>query len=465
MDLKKKFDIAILGAGPGGYVAAITAAQKGKKVCLIEQNEVGGTCLNVGCIPTKYLLAAAKMVDKIPKFSDFGVNIQLNSIDFTKIQKRKDEIIFNLRASLEKLIKAHKIEIISGEASFTSPYQLIIKEKNPSLIQADTFIIATGSEPLEISKFPFDNEFIHNSTSILSLKQLPQNIAIIGGGYIGCEFASFFNSFNVKVTVIEASSSILSSLDKDLSDSLTQIFLKKGIEILPLTSLINIEKEKDHLLLNLSGEKRLKTDICLIAAGRKPRIDKINLKAAGISVDQKGKIIVNDKMQTNIKHIYAIGDITGKFMLAHVASHQGIVAVNNALGIDQRMRYEAIPSVIFTLPEVATVGLSAKEAKNQGFDIICSTFPLRFLSQAQAYGELEGFASIVIDKNSRQLIGAHIIGAEASTMIAEMALAINNELTLESLIETIHAHPTYPEAWLEAGFIADGSPIHYLTKR
>lgn len=461
----KQYDIAVIGSGPGGYVAAITAAQKGKKVSLIEKKEIGGTCLNVGCIPTKCLIASANLLEKIKQSSKFGISIKELSIDFNKIQKRKDEVIENLKAGLENLLKSNKIDIIKGKARFISPHEIKIEGEENTILKAEKIIIATGSEPLEITNFPIDGKEIHNSTTILSLEKLPKSIAIIGGGYIGCEFASFFNAMGVKVSIIEALPSILANQTEDQIKAISKIFQKKEIDLFTSNKLTKIEKNKDHLLLTLENGEHIKAETCLLSVGRSLNTKDLNLENANLCIDPLGKILVNEKMETKVKNIFAIGDITGKCMLAHVASHQGIVAANNASGNEMEMRYEAIPSVIYTLPEIASVGLKENEAKERGYEVFTSTFPLSYLGKYKVLDETEGFVSLIFEKETKQILGAHMLGKDASSMIAEMALAINNELTLECIINTIHAHPTISEAWYEAALLANSSPIHHPPKR
>ena len=461
MAQKSYYDIAVIGSGPGGYIAAITAAGLGSKVCLIEKKLIGGTCLNIGCIPTKTLLTTANILEKTKQAKDFGINVENISVDFCKIQQRKEKVVQTLRHSLENLIKSNHIDILRGEASFLSPTLLEIDGQEKSLVEAKKIIIASGSEPSEIKKFPFDHKFIHNSTSILSISELPKSLAIVGGGYIGCEFAAFFNALGVKVTIIEAMDSIIFSHDKDIREALTKIFINKGIEIILSAKLETIEKNRDHITLILDNKKQIKADLCLLSIGRKVCSSNLHLERAGVIADKDGKIIVDDNMQTNVPNIYAIGDVTGKFMLAHVASHQGIVAAHNASGHNMAMKYDAIPSVIFTLPEIASVGLCKNEAKQRGYDIISCSYPLSFLGKAIAGGETEGFVSLIVDKETHQILGANVIGPNASSMIAEMALAVNNELTIECIIDTVHAHPTMSEAWLEAALLANKTPLHH----
>ena len=340
----------------------------------------------------------------------------------------------------------------------------MIEGKDNCIVHAENIIIATGSYPVEIEKFPYDNLLIHSSTSILSLPKLPKTLAIVGGGYIGCEFASFFHALGVKVTIIEASPSIISTQEKEQILALTKTFKNQGIEIHTSSKVSEIEKKKNHVIVTIDDNEKIQADICLLSIGRSPNTKNINIENANIELDETGYIEVNEKMQTTSSHIYAIGDITGKWMLAHVASHEGIVAANNASNIDMLMHYEAVPSVIFTLPEIASVGLSKTSAIDKGYDIICSSFPLSYLGKAQAANETEGFVSLIVDKETKQILGAHMFGTDASTMIGEMALAISNELTIECVIDTIHPHPTMSEGWLEAALLANNTPIHHPKK-
>lgn len=455
----KNFDIAIIGSGPGGYVAAIIAAQFGKKVALIEEKEIGGTCLNIGCIPTKTLLTSAFLFDKIKKANEFGIKLDNLSFDFAEIQKRKDKVVENIRKSLENLIRANNITIFKSRASFLSSNELLLKNsQETSTIQAEKIIIATGSEPSEISSFPFDGTLIHSSTSILNLKTIPKSIAIIGGGYIGCEFASFFSALGVEVSIIEARNHLLMHLDEHLSEALEKNFNKRKINILTSCKVLDIQKKKNLCLI--LDNKKIDADLCLIAIGRKVTPN-LNLENANVKLNDKNEIIVNEKMQTNISNIYAIGDVTGKIMLAHVASHQGIVAAFNACGINKHMNYDAVPSVTFTIPEIASVGLSEKEAKERNIDFASAFYPLSYLGRAIATNETEGFVKVIMRNDTKQIIGAHMFGEGSSTMISEMALAITNELTLDCIKDTIHTHPTLPEAWMEAIFLLNKTPLHF----
>jgi len=458
---KMKFDVAVIGAGPGGYVAAIRAAQAGKSVALVEKNYLGGTCLNVGCIPTKTLLANTTVLHKVRTAKDFGIVTGAVSFDYSQMKARKDKVVESIRTSLGGLIKANKIEVINGAAEFISPKELKITGQEKRIIQADKIIIATGSEPLDIPAFPCDHKRILNSTSVLELTQLPKSIAIIGGGYIGCEFASLFAELDVKVTIFEAMPSIVALQGKTISDALTKAFQKKGIVLQLGVKVSSIDSKSDGVKVHLEGGTEATFDLALIAVGRKITSAGLGLKKAGVKTSPRGAIEVNEKMETNVPGIYAIGDVTGIAMLAHVASHQGIVAADNAIGNTSAMHYHAVPAVIFTHPEIATVGMTLEEAKEKGYDAKVGSFPFQALGKAQAAMETEGFAQIIIDKPTQAILGAQVVGHEASALIAEMAIAINNELTLECITETIHAHPTVAESWLEAALIAGDTPIHF----
>ncbi len=458
---KEKFDLAVIGAGPGGYVAAIKAAQTGKKVALIEKGELGGTCLNVGCIPTKTLLAGADVVHKIRKAEGFGISVGSISFNYAKMKTRKDTVVGSIRKSLEGLLQSNKISILRGQAEFTSPSELKIKGQNNLLLSADKIIIATGSEPLDIRAFPCDHQRIFNSSSILEMTELPKSLAIVGGGYIGCEFASLYAELGVKVTILEALPSIVSTQGKGIADALSKAFVKKGIDIKTGVSVEGIEHAGEGLIIRLKGGDTISSERALIAIGRRIVSQNLNLQAAGVLTDDKGAISVNEKMETSVPGIYAIGDVTGKFLLAHVASHQGIIAASNAMGIPAAMHYDAVPAVIFTQPEIATVGMTLEQAQEAGLPAGIGKFPFQALGKSIAAMETDGFTQVVCNTKTGQILGAQAVGHEASTLIAEMALAIANELTLESVTETIHAHPTVAEAWLEAALIAMDTPIHY----
>ena len=464
MTENKRFDIAVIGSGPGGYVAAIKAAQTGKKVALIERDQIGGVCLNYGCIPTKTLIANAEVLHQVKRAEEFGISVGSISFDYRKMKERKDGVIKKIRTSLEGLIRSNKIEIIMGSASFIDRNHLKIMGQTSAIIEADKIIIATGSKPMDIPSLPCDHKRVFNSTSILEMTQLPKSMVIIGGGYIGCEFASLYAELGVQVTIVEALDAIVKLQGKTISDALLRIFMKRGINVELGSGVKQIEEGPASLKIHLDNGKTIESEIALISIGRSVVSDQLKVENAGLSLDAKGRIAVDSRMQTSVDGIYAIGDVTGKLMLAHVASHQGIVAAQNACGQNSYMHYHAVPAVIFTSPEIGMVGMALEEAKAEGYNAKAAQFPLQALGKAQATKDVDGFALIVFDGGSNQILGAQVIGHGASDLISEMALAIQNELTLECVTQTIHAHPTMAEAWLEASLIASGMPIHFPPK-
>ncbi len=461
----KKFDIIVLGGGPGGYPAAIRAAQHGKSVALIEAKEIGGTCLNRGCIPSKTLIAHAETLQKVKEAEDFGVIVGNVSFNYAKMVERKNQVVNKLRKSLEGLLNSHKITVIRGFGKFISPFTLKVSGETNGVFEADKIIIATGSEPRNIPAFPFDHKRIYDSTSLLEIEHVPKKLAIVGGGIIGCEFASLFSMLGSEVTILELMPRIIPMESTGVSEALTKAFLKKGIKIKTSVSVQGIDSREKGLFIRFLGEQPLEADCALVSVGRHLNTSGIGLEKTGVKVNENGLIAVNDKMETNILGIYAIGDIASKWWLAHVASHQGLVAADNASGKIAHMHYNAIPSVIFTHPEIATIGLSLEQAIEQGYPATVGAFPFQALGKAQAMLQTEGFAQIVTDKRTGQILGAQVVGYEASSLIAEMGIAITNELTIESVTETIHAHPTMVEAWLEAALIANGTPLHFPPKK
>jgi dihydrolipoamide dehydrogenase len=464
-DLQQKFDVAVIGGGPGGYPAAIKAAQNGKSVALIENLELGGTCLNRGCIPSKTLIANAEILQKIKQADEFGISVGTISFDYARMVQRKDEVVSKVRKGLEGLIASNKITLFRGFGKFTSARTIKILGQDNVEIFAEKIIIATGSEPRAIAAFPFDYQKIHDSTSLLNMTTLPKKIAIIGGGIIGCEFASLYAAFGVEVILIEMLPRIIPMEAASVSHFLTQAFQKQGIHIETNATVLGIETVKEGVLVKLADDKSIPADIALVAVGRSLNTNEIGLEKAGVRVADNGMIPVNEHMETNVQGIYAIGDIASKWWLAHVATHQGLVAADNASGKKATMHYNAIPSVIYTHPEIGTVGLTLEQALEAGYQAALGAFPFQALGKSQAAIQTDGFAQIVIDKKTGQILGAQVVGSEASTLIAEMAVAIANELTVESITETIHAHPTVAEAWLEAALVANETPLHLPPKK
>lgn len=461
---RKTFDIAVIGGGPGGYVAAIRAAASGQSVALIESGDLGGVCLNWGCIPTKTLIANAHALHLIQDASRFGITTGPISFDYSKMKGRKDSIVKEIRTSLEGLIRAHKVQIIRGFAKFDDTYTLKVTGEESCMIDADRIIIATGSTSREIPTLPFDHKKILSAKSMLEVAELPKHLAIIGGGVIGCEFASLYRELGVEITLLEMQERLIPTESTKLSQVLDKSFKQQGINVQTGVRVKGIDTAGPSPVIQMEMGT-VSADLVLVAVGVQFNSQGLNLEKIGVATDERGAIQVNDHMETTIDRIYAIGDVTGRSMLAHTASHAGIVAAVNATGGDTTMRYDVIPSVIFTNPEIASVGLSLEQAKTAGFHATVGAFPFAALGKSKAIGNSDGFAEVVIDSETGAILGASCAGYEASTLIAEMALAIENELTAESIYETVHAHPTLSEAWMEAALIATGKPIHFPPRR
>jgi len=460
VDGKQKFDLIVIGSGPGGYPAAIYAAQHDKKVALIEAGEIGGTCLNRGCIPSKALIAGAEQWKAVQHAKEFGIQIDKASFDYSAMVQRSQKIVTEIRTSLEKLILANQIEIFRGHGVLASKNTVRVKGDKTSLLEADAIILATGSEPRLLPQFPFDGKYIVDSTSLLKRETLPKSIAIIGAGVIGCEFASLFSLLGVPVTLLELLPQILPAEDPDLSLELTNALKKRGVAIHCNAQVTQIEKTGSGVKIHQQKGSPLEAELALIAVGRSLNTDNLKLSSVGVAVNQQGLIVIDEEMQTTVPGIYAVGDIASKWWLAHVATHQGIVAASNICGLPKKMRYEAIPSVTFTDPEIASVGLTLEAAKAKGYDAGIGAFPFQALGKSRASGHTEGFAKVVIDRATGQILGAQVAAHDASTLIAEMVLAIENEIPIECVAETIHAHPTTSEAWLEAAMAGIFMPLH-----
>lgn len=460
----KKFDIAVLGGGPGGYPAAIRAAQRGKSVALIEAKEMGGTCLNRGCIPSKALIAGAEELARIKKAHEFGITVSEPTFSYQKMAERKNHVVDTLRSGLESLIAANKITVFRGFGQLISPREIKISGQDTDTISADKIIIATGSEPRNMAAFPFDYERIHDSTSLLALTSLPKSFVIVGGGVIGCEFASLFANLGVQVTILELLPRILPMEAQEVSQALTRAFIKRGIQIETGVKVEKIERTATGIQVFVEGKQPLAADMALVSVGRSLNTKGIGLEKAGVLVQDNGMIATNEKMETGVDGIYAVGDIASKWWLAHVATHQGQIAADNACGYPAHMLYNAVPSVIFTEPEIGTVGLSLEEATKQGYKAKTGAFPFQALGKSLASIHPDGFGQVVIDEATGQILGAQVVGFEAATLIAEMALAITNELTVECVAETIHAHPTIAEVWSESVLVAEGLPLSIPPK-
>lgn len=462
-------DITIIGGGPGGYVAAIQAAMLGAKVVLIEKDSVGGTCLNWGCIPTKALIRSAEVYKTIREADKFGINVENISIDMKKVIKRKNDIINQLVDGIEYLIDKHNILLIKGFGKILDENTVLaVNARSETTVRTKNIIIATGSKTINLPVSGIDSKNVITSKEALNMESLPKKLVIVGGGVIGMEFAFMYSNLGVDVSVIEYFDSVLATLDQDISQEISQIAKGKGIKLYTGAKIQEILETHDGecIIVFKKDEKTnyITAEKVLLAVGRAPVTEGIGIENLKIDPNDNRKgIKVNDKLQTSISNIYAIGDVTDRLQLAHVASHQGIIAVKNILGHDIKMNYDVIPSAIFTDPEIATVGIDEKTAKEKGFNITVGKFPIAANGKALTLGEGLGFVKIIKENSSGKIIGGAIIGPHATDMIAEITLAIKNELSTEQIIETIHAHPTTAEAVYEAALSIEGGAIHFIS--
>ncbi len=459
---KQDFDLIVIGGGPGGYIAAIRAAQLGAKVCLIEKRRMGGTCLNWGCIPTKALHRSAEVCQLVKNSEEFGIITNGASVNWEQVQARKNKVVDQLVSGIVQLMKANGITVVEGEAAFADANSISVSKADGSAesISAGRIIIATGSKPAVLPIEGADLPGVLDSTALLGIDHIPRRLAIIGGGVIGMEFAAIFNAFGSQVTVIEFLPSILAQLDSDLSKRLVPMMKKKGIEILTGSRVMKIEQQ-DGLLLTVStkkGEMQIAADQVLMAAGRQPVVEGLMLEKAGVGYDRKG-IGTNSFGQTNVPHIYAIGDVTGGIMLAHTASHQGVAAAEHLMGKTPHYNAAVVPGCVFTFPEIAFAGMTEEEASAKGIAFKTGRFMFGANGKALALGEGEGLLKVIADENDI-LIGVHIMGPHASDLIHEGVLAIGMKQSAENIIGTIHAHPTLSEVFSEAVMGLNGAALH-----
>lgn len=454
-------DVVVLGGGPGGYPAAIRAAQHGLKVALVEAEKVGGTCLHQGCIPTKALLASSAFYKSLSQAKEHGVAITGYSLNYLLMWERKNRVVQTMYTGLKNLLLSYPIQMIQGTGSFVEPTLIKVLGDTSTYVRANNVILATGSRPRALSRLAVDGTCVHDSTTLLTMQTLPKSLLIVGGGIIGVEFAALYAALGVEVTVVEMLSTLLPLHSPAISEAINHSFRRMNIKIHTQTAVEELQRTENGLRAVLKNGTALNTETALIAVGRTRNTDQIAVEKAGLLLQPDGEIVTNARMETLVPNLYAVGDITGAWWLAHVASHQGLIAADNIAGLNSVMDYRAIPSAVFTDPEVATVGMSMKEAKKAGYAASEASYPFQALGKSQAAGHPDGFATLIIDSKTGAIIGGEVVGDNASTLIAEIGLAITNELTLECLVETVHAHPTLPEAWLEAAMLAEGLPLHW----
>ena len=465
--MQKSYDIAILGGGPGGYVAAIRAGQLGLKTVLIDKDNLGGICLNWGCIPTKSLLKNAEIYDAMKNHSeDFGISVQGLSFDFGKIIKRSRDISDRITKNVELLIKKNKIDRFRGFGKLVSKNQIDIYDdkKKTDSITADKIIIATGARPKTFPSIPVDHKNIITSTEAMNLPAQPKDLIVIGAGAIGVEFAYFYNVLGTKVTVIEMLENILPIEDKEISETLEKSFKKRGIDIYTSTKVEKAEVKGNQVVVTIEkgGKKlELKAEKVLSAIGVTGNVEGFGLEGLGIEIE-KGHIKVDKQnYQTNVSGVYAIGDVIGAPWLAHVASAEGIHCVETIKGLNPHpVDYSSIPGCTYCQPQVASIGLTEKKARDAGYELKIGKFPFMASGKAFAAGERDGFVKIIFDAKYGELLGAHIIGNDATELIAEIGIAKSLEATYESIVKTVHAHPTLSESIMEAAANAYGESIH-----
>ncbi len=459
----KHCDVCVIGTGPGGYVAAIRAAQRGARVVVIEREELGGVCLNWGCIPAKTLIHTAEMYRKTAHFHEIGLDIDGIKLNLRSLLEREAKVIDTNKRGVEHLFKANGIELVRGEARVTAPGCVEVGEE---CIEAASIIVAAGSSPAQLPGLEMDGKLVVSSTEALALGHVPERIAVIGAGALGAEFASVWNIFGAHVTLIEMMPEILPREDSEIAAVLHQIFTGRGMDVRAGTKVGNMTRHGNWATLELEGAHAgtIEADLVLIGIGREYHSGCID-PSLKMELGKHGKILTNEYMETSVPGIYAVGDVTGKTLLAHGASSEGIVAAVNATGGRQVMNYRVVPACTFTSPEVASVGMTEAEAIEAGHEVRVGRFQFAASGRAHAVHETGGLVKIVGDATTDELLGAHIVGPEAGELIAAPALAMSMEATVEDIIRTIHTHPTLSEALLEAAEDAHAQGIHTPPKR
>jgi len=456
------YDLVIIGAGPAGYVGAIRAAQMGARVCVIEKDELGGVCLNRGCIPTKTLLKTAELLTQTRESEEFGIKIKGEILlDLAQAMQRKDNVVKTLVKGIESLFKSWKITLKKGEARFINKETLAVKSSSgEETIPASSVLIATGSSPAQIPIFPIDGDKILGSDHLLAIKQLPKSVLIIGAGAIGCEWAFMLKAFGAEVIIIEMLAQVAPTEDEMIGTLLGREMKKRKIKALVSEKIAKVETSAEGVIAHTESGEELRAEKILVSIGRAPNSKGLGLEQIGVETDPAGFIKVNSRMETSVPKIYSAGDVTGGMLLAHKASAQAKVAIANALGKKEQMDYNIVPAVIFTSPQAASVGLKERDAKAKGINYSTASFPFRALGKAQAIGEIAGEVKLVFEKESLGLLGCHIIGPDAGDLIHEAVIAMKMNATIKDLAHTIHAHPSLSEALMEAGEAGLGTAIH-----
>jgi dihydrolipoamide dehydrogenase len=461
METKYDYDLTVIGGGPGGYVAAIRAAQLGLKVAVVEAREVGGTCLNRGCIPTKALLHAAEVYHTVKHSAEYGIMVREAGFDFAKIAVKKDEVVRQLRGGVASLLKSNKVAVINGRGVIADRNTIAVTGGTPRTVTAAKMIIATGSRPSKPPIPGIDGDRVINSDGVMSLTACPEQVVIIGGGVIGVEIATVFNTLGKQVTIVEMMDQILPGTDGEIAQLLRKSLERRGVKIFTGAKVTALKSAAKGTCSFAFGGKTLEAegDLVIVAIGRHPNTEDIGLEKVGVATE-RGFIQVNDQLETSVPGIYAIGDVTGKVMLAHVASTQGLVAAANAAGAHRKMCYDIVPSCIYTSPEIATVGLTEAAAVKQGYQIKIGTFPIAGNGKSLIMGVREGVIKMVADKTTGEILGAQLMAPRATDLITEISVAMKLESTIEEVADTIHPHPTVSEIIMEAAHDVEKRCIH-----
>ncbi|MBP3041520.1 dihydrolipoyl dehydrogenase [Bacillaceae bacterium Marseille-Q3522] len=466
-DFPIETDTIVIGAGPGGYVAAIRAAQLGQKVTIVEKANFGGVCLNVGCIPSKALISAGHRYETALNSGGMGITADNVKVDFTKVQEWKASVVKRLTGGVEGLLKGNKVTIVRGEAYFVDANTLrVMDEKSAQTYTFKNAIIATGSRPIELPAFKYSKRVL-DSTGALSLAEIPEKIVVIGGGYVGTELGGAYANFGTKVTILEGADEILGGFEKQMSSLVKRNLKKKGCEVITKAMAKGVEETETGVTVTYEAkgkEEKIDADYVFVMVGRRPNTDEIGLEQVGIELTERGLIKTDKQCRTNISNIYAIGDVISGPPLAHKASYEAKIAAEAISGQKAEIDYLGIPAVVFSDPELASVGYTEEQAKEEGIEVTAGKFPFAANGRALSLDSTDGFLKLVTRKEDGLVIGAQIAGANASDMIAELGLAIEAGMTAEDIAMTIHAHPTLGEITMEAAEVVLGEPIHIISK-
>jgi dihydrolipoamide dehydrogenase len=493
---RQQFDVVIVGGGPGGYPAAIRAAQLGLRTALVDKERPGGVCLNWGCIPTKAMLRSAEVLETMQHSADYGVLADNVRLDYSAVLKRKDRVVKTLTDGVAVLLKANGVTVVNGHGRFTGPTAVeVVAVGDPPLgaggplynapaaggaplaqLEGRNLIVATGSTPVLLPIPGIDLPNVVTSDGAFLLPEVPRRIVIIGASAVGAEWATMFHAFGADVTLVELLPTLLPAEDADMGKTLARSFAKRGIKVQTGRTVTEIAeaggRKRPAAALRVTiadpdGQhpEQVDADVVLVGVGRRPNTEGLDLERTGVATDERGWIQVDEQLRTSVPGVYAIGDVTGRVLLAHVAHHQGLVAAGVIAGHAERMDYKAVPAATFTHPEVASVGLTEAEAEQAGYDVVVGRFPFAALGRAQSFGATEGLVKVVAERRYGEVLGVHIIGPSASDLIPEGVLAMQLEATLTDIADTIHAHPTLGEGTMEAAMVALGLPVHVAPPR